>query len=224
MIPVLKPVLVLVCCVAAVLAQRDMALSRTTSFLRSDYWTASHEKSPGGILAVVTGFRSFAADMYWFDLIQYYGDSQMSREGYRKFYPKLRTVTAMDPHFIHAYTFGGAVLAWNMNRIPEAVALMTEGVRNNPGTKEAGRLSLYMAALTYQQDQDTENLVPLLEEIVREPFHPPFLERMLGLIYERHGQWKKAQRYWVWVAENTKDGGVRETALQHLRKIKASGR
>ncbi len=196
----------------------EVHLNKSTSslFLRSTFWSSKQQKSPIIITAVTVGVRRFVADMLWLDLLQYYGDLSNRKEGYRQYYSKLVMITAMDPHFVYAYINGGAVLVWNLNRIPEGVALMEEGLRENPS---ANRLALLLAALAFQKTHELKKLIPILEDIVRWPDHPPILERMLGFILEKEHKWQEAYLHWGWVIENTKDLSIKNTAIEHAQNL-----
>lgn len=108
-------------------------------------------KSGKELKPFLLGFDTFMADMYWLRAIQYVGGNALSNEfpvleGY------MNTITDFDPHFAHAYHFGGILLPATQ-KYEAARALLLKGEKNMPEEwqlpYDLGFLSFY-----YLEDYD----------------------------------------------------------------------
>jgi tetratricopeptide (TPR) repeat protein len=172
------------------------------------------------LLSVSFGFRALAADIAYIELLQYYGNAANSADRYRDIYRYLNDITDIDPNFTFAYTFGSAILAFNLNRYDEAAELIRKGIKYNP---QFWKLRLYMGAIIFKQKGDTLKYISLLEEAVKFSDHPAMLDRMLGAIYETTKLPDEAAYYWAKLYKNTKDRQSRVMAFSRIQLIIEKG-
>lgn len=186
------------------------------------YFLSLHSyKNFSHLFSVSFGFRSLAADMEYIQFLQYYGNTENSATRYRELYKYLDTITDVDPNFTFAYTYGAAILAFNLNRHDEAIKFIKKGLRYNP---TFWKLRFYMGAIIYKQQGDTLKYVNLLEEAVKFNDHPAIIERMLGNIYEISKTPDEAAMYWAKLYRTTKDKQSRDTAYNRIQEIIKQGK
>ena len=173
------------------------------------------------LFSVGFGFRSLSADMDYIQFLQYYGDAENSGTRYRDLYKYIDTMTDTDPGFTFAYTYGAAILAFNLHRYDEAINLIKKGLKYNPGF---WKLRFYLGAIIYRQKGDTIKYTGLLEEAVKFDDHPAIIERMLGNIYEISKTPDQAVMYWVNLYKKTKDIQSRHLALLRIQAIIKQGK
>ncbi len=173
------------------------------------------------LLSVSFGFRSLAADIAYISFLQYYGDDDNSATRYKDLYKYLDEITDADPNFTFAYTYGSAILAFNLKRYDEAIKLIKKGLSYNP---EFWKLRFYLGAIIYRQKGDTVKYVGLLEEAVKFEDHPAVIERMLGSIYEITKSPDQAALYWARLYRSTKDKQSRDLAFSRIQVIIKEGK
>jgi tetratricopeptide (TPR) repeat protein len=184
---------------------------------------------------VLLGARRLSADLAWINLLQYYGSHIIEQDGkeverknlpgedidffeaeYKGLFSRCQTVVRIDPYFQYAYLYGGAALAFNQERYNEAIALLEEGVANNPNY---WKFQLYLAAIAYVQKKDYTRVVPLLEQIALVPEAPTMLKSVLAQVYEKNKQYDKAKLLWEYIANTAGEQDYIEKAKKHLEKI-----
>ena len=173
------------------------------------------------LFAVGFGFRSLAADLDYIQFLQYYGNGENSKTRYKDLYKYLDNITDADPNFTFAYTYGAAILAFNLARYDEAILLIKKGLKYNP---TFWKLRFYMGAIIYKQKGDTLKYVGLLEEAVKFDDRPAIIERMLGNIYELTKTPDEAAMYWAKLYRTTKDKQSRDTAYGRIQEIIKQGK
>lgn len=161
------------------------------------------------IFASFTGFRQVVAGALWIR-----ADSFFHRGQYQAIVPIVRIVTWLDPHNIDVFTTGAWHLDYNFvdeanslsdkRYIPAAIALMKEGIRNNPTiwdlyfelgwTHYARKLmddvkATEYIALACKHDSIDPNTGQ------KQP-RPEFVERMLAHYYEKTGRFDDAIAQW----------------------------
>src|SRR5215467_10906151 len=126
--------LLLVACLgASVILLRAIDRTRPASTLEEVLFVPS----PKALKQMSLGYDGLLADIYWTRTVQYFGSKH--REGasnYKLLAPLLEITTALDPQLIVAYQFGGNFLAPmppdGAGMPQKGVALVKEGIRNNP--------------------------------------------------------------------------------------------
>lgn len=173
------------------------------------------------ILGVSLGFRSLLADFEYIAFLQYYGDMDNGRTNYRDLYKYVDDMTDADPHFEFAYTYGSAVLAFNLDRYGEAIAIIKKGLDYNP---TFWRLRMYLAAIAYKSQGDKARYITFLEDALKYKDHPAILERLLGNIYEQYKTPDECAAYWLTTYKKTMDKETRDFADGRLMFFIKSGK
>lgn len=161
------------------------------------------------VLASFTGFRQVIAGALWIRADEFFHRGQ-----YQAIIPIVRIVTWLDPHNIDVFTTGAWHLDYNFvdeanslsdkRYIPASIALMKEGIRNNPRiwdlyfelgwTHYARKLMDYDKALDYiKQACQHDGADPNTGE--KQP-RPEFVDRMLAHSLEKCGRFDEAIKQW----------------------------
>jgi tetratricopeptide (TPR) repeat protein len=175
----------------------------------------------GQIAAVSFGYRPLLADVDYISMLQYYGDPAGAQDGHKRMLGCLNAITDAEPDFTFAYTYGAAILAFNLKRYDEAISIIQKGISFNPSF---WKLRFYLGAIIYSKKGDTLKLTGLLEEALKFSDHPAVIERMLGNIYEISRTPDETAQYWVMIFRTTKDAETRKYSSERLKSIIASGR
>lgn len=161
------------------------------------------------IVASFTGFKQVIAGALWVRADDFFHSGR-----YQEIIPIVRIVTWLDPHNIDVYTTGAWHLDYNFvdeanslsdkRYIPASIALMKEGIRNNPNiwdlyfelgwTHYAKKLMDNEKALDYiaqscehgSVDPNTGQKIP----------RPEFVDRMLAHSLEKVGRFDEAIAQW----------------------------
>lgn len=165
---------------------------------------------PGQFIAAsFTGFRQVIAGALWIR-----ADDFFHRGQYQAIIPLVRMVTWLDPHNIDVYTTGAWHLDYNFvdeanslsdkRYIPASVALMKEGIRNNPEiwdlyfelgwTHYSRKLMDDQKALYYiAQACKHDSVDPNTGETSP---RPEYVDRMLAHQLEKAGRFEDAIKQW----------------------------
>jgi len=165
------------------------------------------------ILGVGLGFRSLMADFDYISFLQYYGNRKNLMTRYKELYKYIDDITDADPHFTFVYTYGSAILAFNLQRYGEAIEVIKKGLAYNPAF---WKLRFYLGAIVYKQKGEQEKYIELLEEALKFDDHPAMIERLLGNIYEQYKSPDEAAEYWIKIYKETRDKRTREHAYERL--------
>ena len=199
---------------AAMCFLNNLATERVFKSQPSWYFLSPHSyRKFDQIMGVSFGYRSLLADFEYINFLQYYGNKKNAADHFKDLLNYIEDMTDADPHFTFAYTYGSAILAFNLHRYDEAVRVIEKGLKFNP---EFWRLRLYMGAIIYIRKGDMKNYVSLLEDALKYKDHPSMIESLLGNIYELYKPADEAAKFWVWVYRNTKDRDVRKHAYERL--------
>ncbi len=160
------------------------------------------------IVASMTGFKEVVAGALWVRADEFFHTGQ-----YQAIIPIVRLVTWLDPHNIDVYTTGAWHLDYNFvdeaqmsdkRYIPASIALLKEGIKNNPGIWD---LYFELGWTHYNKKiQDYGKAVECMEEAVKHDGfdantgkrvpRPEYVDRMLAHQYEKVGRFDDAIREW----------------------------
>jgi len=161
---------------------------------------------------VSAGMRAAAADLAWVQLLQYSGGNLPDLpDSHGIVFEHMKDmslrVARLDPSFHRAYLYGAGVLGWfqNTQRPDEAVAILEEGIRRDPGQP---LYSEYVAALAFQKRGDTAQMVALLQSIAADPTSPIEMKAILANMYKTRGDYERALALWDEMLDN--DAEARE--------------
>lgn len=216
-----KIFLILVCVLQAGLGVR---IDKGTQKSFAPSWRAMQVRRvlpPLRALVLLSGFRVAAGHGHWIHTVQYYGNTDNAKTRYRKILDFCHAVTDLNPHFLPAYSFGTAVLAFHVERLDEASELLKKGIRFNP---HAERLALLAAAVSYRYTDQYERLVPILESEILTKNPSPMLVNILANVYKKLGLWEKRARLLLWLSKNADAPEKRKEALEELYQLRREGK
>jgi len=160
------------------------------------------------LLASFAGFKEVIAGALWIR-----ADDFFDNDHFEAIIPIVRLVTWLEPHNVDVYSTGAWHLDYNFvdenqmsdkRFIPASIALMKEGIANNPDTWElyfelawthynkklndyrTGLKYMLMAAQHQGLDPNTGKPIP----------RPAYVDRMIAHQYEKVGEFDKAIDYW----------------------------
>lgn len=179
----------------------------------------------------IAGFRAPAADLAWIQLLQYTaggvpGFPDRPGHPYEHLVELSLRVTRLDPSFHRAALFAAGILAWfnGIERPKEAADLLTEGMRRSP---EQPLYALYLAALAYKKQGDTDRMVTLLESSFDLPETPSTMKAILANLRQSRGQYQEAIALWERIRANERDQSEHARAkikITELRSVLARSR
>lgn len=172
----------------------------------------------------VAGFRAPAADLAWIQLLQYAaGDvpELPDRPGhpYEHLSELSRRITRLDPSFHRAVLFAAGILAWfhGVDRPDEAATLLNEGMRRSP---EQPLYALYLAALAYQKQGDSDRMVALLESSFDLPDTPSTMKAILANLRQSRGENREALALWERILANDRDRSEHARARLKIAELR----
>jgi tetratricopeptide (TPR) repeat protein len=173
---------------------------------------------------VSAGLRAAAADLAWIQLLQYTagGIPELTDDPDHPFTyiePMSLRVARLDPSFHRAYLFGAGVLGWfkNVQRPDDAVALLKDGMRYDPGEP---LYSEYIAALAFQKRGDTARMLQILVPAAADPRSPIVMKDILANLYKTQGEYAKALALWEEMLNNEEDASEWPRARLQIAEIR----
>jgi tetratricopeptide (TPR) repeat protein len=187
----------------------------------------SYESSQSGTLdlkvvssmraaALLTGYKVLIGHVFWIQVIQYYGNGENGADHYSKLYDYCRLASDLNPQFIPVYTYGAAALAYQVNRLDEAVRLLQKGILANP---QENRLKLMLAAIAYHSNADYNKEIPFLEFQIAQGNAPTMLVNILANTYMKAGHDEEAIRLWRHILATTDSDVQKEEASKKLKEL-----
>lgn len=154
---------------------------------------------PGQFMAgALIGFREVIAGLLWVRCDDFFHNGN-----YETIVPLIRLITWLDPHQIDVYSVGGWHLAYNFTDtaqradyryLPASVALLEEGVKQNPGVAD---LEIDLGFVVYQlKAMDFQNSIYWLNRAADEKTATYTPSRLLAHAYERSGDLDGTDRQW----------------------------
>jgi tetratricopeptide (TPR) repeat protein len=168
------------------------------------------------ILATFTGMRETVAGLLWVRADEFFHEGN-----YEALLPLIRLITWLDPHYMDVYKTGAWHLDYNIcdsyersdrRYIPPALALMAEGIKNNPDVYD---LYFDLAFMHYNlKIKDYKKSVEWMEKAEAKPDlnperltsyekYPLLVKRMLAHEYEKLGDIQKAKAQWRYAIAET---------------------
>jgi tetratricopeptide (TPR) repeat protein len=161
------------------------------------------------IVASMTGFKEVIAGALWIRADTFFHTGQ-----YQAIIPIVRLVTWLDPHNIDVYTTGAWHLDYNFvddaqmsdkRYIPASIALLREGIKNNPNMWD---LWFELGWTHYNKKlQDYDKALECIEKACqydgfdpntgRRTPRPEYVDRMLAHQYEKVGRFQDAIKQWA---------------------------
>jgi hypothetical protein len=163
------------------------------------------------------GFETAAADAAWLRAIQYYGEHRLTDQKFQRIDHVMAVVTDLDPAFESAYVFGAFVLAQELRRPEEGLALLTKGRHANP---DSWRLAFETGFLHYVCRHDYAAASSCFVQASRLPGHPDYVERFAAFASQRSGNRDLAVLLWKRVLA-TGNRYMQEVARRELARLEA---
>ncbi|MBI2386527.1 MAG: hypothetical protein HYV14_10995 [Elusimicrobia bacterium] len=170
------------------------------------------------------GFRAPAADLAWIQLLQYAAGSlpeYADRPGrsYEHLSVLSLRVSRLDPSFHRAVLFSAGMLAWfhGVERPDEAAELLNEGMRRSP---DQPMYALYLAALAYKKQGDTDRMIALLESSFDAPETPSTMKAILANLRQARGEHREALALWIRILDNERDRSEHSRARAKITELR----
>jgi tetratricopeptide (TPR) repeat protein len=202
---------------ATVLLLRRVEQMRTAATLEDVLYITS----PKMLKRLSLGYEGLMADIYWTRAVQYFGGRHAAYvDRYDLLAPLLELTTALDPHLIVAYQFGGSFLAPappNGAGMPEkAIHLMEYGIRNNP---DDWHLYYQLGFIYYIEKKDYASAAEAFQRGIRVPNTHPYLKVLAATMAQHAGEIQTARMLWLTTYQTTGDKLIRANAVAHLRAL-----
>lgn len=191
---------------------RGDALVQETLYIRST--TALRRMS--------LGYTGLLADVYWTRAVQYFGTHfHNDAQDFSLLAPLLEMATELDPKLYPAYQFGANFLAPKppngAGRPDKALALIKYGIEHNP---EEWRLYYNLGFLYYIEFKDYAGAADAFARGARLPITNPYMPILAARMAQHAGEFETARMLWVTTYQSTKEGVIRQNALEHLQALR----
>ena len=152
--------------------------------------------SPKFFLDFSPSFRTSIADVYYLNMIQYYGE-HLERARLQSMPAMVDLVSTLSPHFIRPFTFGAFALV-DAGRPDLSVKLLQRGFKENP---TQWGFPAYLGYFAYQYGSRTKAQNDLAaarwyERAAAIPGSPPYLLRLAAVLSGKGGDLEKAVTMW----------------------------
>ncbi len=220
-----KPILILA--IIALLITASIPFQKKIDNQRSKFRSIEETLylSSSTLKKVSLGFDELLSDIYWFRVLQYFGDSEgrISDKDPKLLLNYFDIITDLDPKFVNAYRFGGTFLAepepFGLGDVEKGAILLDKGRKNNPNNF---RLPLEEAFLLYLYSQNYKKASTLFEEAskrVSSDFRKASFKGMAATARLKGGDRELSKKIWKDIYENTTNEGRKNFALQNLKEL-----
>ncbi|MDH4036802.1 MAG: hypothetical protein OEX18_04910 [Candidatus Krumholzibacteria bacterium] len=178
---------------------------------------------PSGKLVEQTslGYRELAADLVWFQAVQYFGGYAKNQHSLAYFNGLIDIVTDLDPHFQFPYVFGAVVMSQDMGDFPRGVEVLKKGMRANP---EAWEFPFEIGFLYYITRGDADSAARYFHLASRMPGGGDRARRFAAFVYSRGGHAETSIRMWEELAASSEQPYMKEMARRYIEQIRRTGR
>ena len=178
------------------------------------------------------GMRRLAADLAFIRLLVYYGTHEdeeegghqhgyegpdRREEGYPEIADRVRRIAAMDPYWNYPVMYGVGALAFNLQRPDEALALLEDALKLQPGDLQYIAL---VGAVGFHRGGDLSTAVDRMMPAIDHPGAPTMLRNMAAYMNERLGRRETAVRLYREILLS-RDTYYYEAAERGLRRLGA---
>ncbi|HET6347874.1 MAG TPA: hypothetical protein VFH88_02210 [Candidatus Krumholzibacteria bacterium] len=163
------------------------------------------------------GYEQLAADMVWFQAVQYYGGYAKSQHDLAYFGGLIDIVNELDPHFVFPYVFGAVVMAQDLGDLDRGIHLLKRGMRNNP---ESWDLPFEIGFLYYTVARDDSSAAKYFDLASRLPGGRDSAARFAAFVYAKAGHLETSIRMWEEVERTADQPYMRELAHHYLDKLR----
>jgi hypothetical protein len=163
------------------------------------------------------GYRELAADMVWFQAVQYYGGYAKSQHDLAYFGGLIDIVTELDPHFIFPYVFGAVVMSQDLGDFERGIHVLKRGMQNNP---EVYEFPFEIGFLYYTVARDDSSAARYFDLSSRLPGGRERGGRFAAFVYSKAGHLETSIRMWEEVAREAENPYMRQLAEHYLDKLR----
>ncbi|MFH0926500.1 MAG: hypothetical protein V1872_12880 [bacterium] len=165
---------------------------------------------------LVLGYNHLAADALWLKAIGYFGTHSISDHIYTWLYHILDIITTLDPEFTHPYTFGGIILPLEGDDVENGNKLLLKGMKNHP---DSWKFPYYLAFNYWYYLDNPKIATDYMARAVRCPRHPPHLERLLAILYNKSGEKETALSLLRHFYNSTDDPELKRIIEERMKKM-----
>jgi hypothetical protein len=182
---------------------------------------ALYLSSPKVLRRMSLGYTGLLADIYWTRSVQYFGVQHHNDSGdFRLLAPLLEITTQLDPKLLPAYEFGANFLApkppSGAGQPGPALALIKYGIEHNPSQ---WRLYYNLGFLYYTEFKDYAKAADAFERGAKLPLTNEFMSILGARMAQHAGDFDTARMLWFATYQNSKEGSIRQNAIEHLLAI-----
>lgn len=160
------------------------------------------------------GATEFLADVYWLQLIQYYGGGTPNGQ-YRKLAETFFAVTELAPKFKQAYVTGLIILPGE-EFVEQAVALGERGQRSLP---EAWEIPYYTGLVHHIYRKDYAAAAKEFDQAAALPDAPPITKLFAGIYYKQAAERQTAYLIFQTILATSDNDYVKERAEKYLEHL-----
>jgi tetratricopeptide (TPR) repeat protein len=167
------------------------------------------------------GYTGLLADIYWTRAVQYFGEQHHNGSAdFRLLAPLLEVTTELDPRLLPAYQFGANFLAPkppNGAGLPgSALSLTKFGIAHNP---DQWRLYYNLGFLYYTEFKDYPRAAEAFAQGAKLPVTNEYMPILAARMAQHAGEFDTARMLWFTTYQSTKEAGIRQNAVEHLRAL-----
>ena len=163
------------------------------------------------------GYREIAADMIWFQAVQYYGGYAKSQHDLSYFNGLIDIVTELDPHFVFPYIFGAVVMSEDLGQFDRGIAVLKRGMQHNPRVWE---LPFEIGFLYYTVSRDAGQAARYFELAGRMPGGSERARRFAAFVHSKAGHTETSIRMWEEIAREADQPYMREVASRYVERLR----
>jgi len=209
--------LLALCLFGSVLALRRVDAVRNRSTLEDVLYVSS----PKVLKRMSLGYDGLLADIYWTRAVQYFGNKHVEgADTFKLLAPLLEITTTLDPKLLVAYEFGSNFLTAKPPQgagMPEqAIALVEEGIRNNP---DEWKLYYDLGFIYCLDRKDYRSAADAFDRGSRLPNAHPWMKIMAARAAQEGGDAEMARMLWTTTFETTSSKDIKANAVAHLRAL-----
>ena len=161
------------------------------------------------------GYREFAADLLWLQVIQVMGEKKLSEEEGRWLYHAVDRITTLDPKFVRAYEAGSHALCILVLMPEESNRLLEKGMRHNP---KEWMLPFLLGINYYFELGDDEKAAEVMAKAAGLPGAPERLVNLAAKLFVSAKSPQQAVELLAKVYEESSDENVRKMVAIRLKE------
>lgn len=170
---------------------------------------------------VALGRQTVAADLFWVQALQYYGEEANRPFFYRDLYRFIDLVVALDPDFEFAYRFGGTSVPYNSGRwtwhnVAESSRILERGLERFPNRWEMWMQLGFNRGII---GTDFTGAAAAFERAAACPGAPRYLAQLVTTLYATAGATDRAKAYAAEILAHAEEPEIREVMERRLIEI-----